>query len=246
MRHAYLIAAFAVFAPTLGAAVSMDVAPLVVELGKGAPSAVVTVRNAGAAPIRCQVSSMDWSESAAGEVQLTPSQELSAFPPLFQLKPGEERKIRVGATVPPAQVERTWRLFIEEVPSAVDTPQDKSTVRFRTRLAIPVFLRPANPAPRATLTLERAAGKLRLLVQNDGNLHFRPDLITLTMTGADGKPLFESEISTWTVLAGMRRSAEVPLPRERCEAVRSASVVAVTREGPVQATLALPEGVCAH
>ena len=38
---------------------------------------------------------------------------------------------------------------------------------------------------------------------------------------------------------------ELPaVPKEKCAAVRAAVVVAVTRQGPVQATLALPDGAC--
>lgn len=245
VTRAAAFAALLLAAPTVGAALSMEVAPLLIEIGRDAPSAIVTVRNAGSDVMRCQVSAMAWSESLQGEPQLTPSQELSFFPPLFQLKPGEERKIRVGATVAPAGVERAWRLFVEEVPSAVESGGGRTTVQFRTRFAIPVFQLPLQPAPRAALKIERLDGKLKLLVQNDGNVHFRPEIFAVTMRDATGKSVFDAEIPTWTVLAGRSAARDIPLPPGvHCAAVRGVSVVAASRDGPVQATMALPDGAC--
>src|SRR5690242_12064844 len=123
----------------------MQVSPVWVEIGPAAPSAVITVRNGGSTPARYQLSAMSWTEPRAGAARLEPSSELSFFPPLFQLGAGEERKVRIGATVPPGATERAWRLFVEEIPAAVEAPPAAGQIRIRTRFGIPVFQAPLAP-----------------------------------------------------------------------------------------------------
>jgi fimbrial chaperone protein len=240
-----LAAAGALVLPVSPRAASMEIAPILVELGPKAPSAVVAVRNGGTTPTRYQVTAMAWTEPAAGQTKLVPSQELAAYPPLFTLAAGEERKIRVGATVPPGADERAWRLFVEELPSAVGPSGTGAQIQIRTRFAIPVFLAPIHPEPAGAVSLAVVGGLLETVVRNAGNVHLRPGAIAVTLFGAADEKLGTIEVAPAVVLALSERASRVDVPRELCARVRSAMLVADLPNEKLRASLALPDGACA-
>src|SRR6185436_2063955 len=90
-----------------GAAVS--VSPVLVHLSATQRSEVIEFTNAGQTPARFQAEVHAWHESAAGELTLSPTKDLLFFPSLFEIPPGETRRIRVASTVAPGPVERSYR-----------------------------------------------------------------------------------------------------------------------------------------
>jgi fimbrial chaperone protein len=245
LRLALLLAAAGALAtPARPQAANLEVQPVLVELGAGAPSATITVRNGGAAPMRYQVSPMAWTQPDGTETKLAPSSELSAFPLLFSLAAGEERKVRVGATVPPGSDERAWRLLVEELPSAVE-PGAGAHVTILTRFAIPVFQAPARPLAAPAAELERAGAAIRVTLRSAGNVHVRPSGLRLTLLGEGGEAVHAADVPAVVVLAKGRRVAEVPVPAELCGKVRSARLDVELPQGPLRSTLQLPDGACA-
>lgn len=242
-----LLAALAALAalawPATGAA-NMEVSPVVVQLSSAVPAAIVTIRNGDPTPVRYQATAFSWTEERAGEPRLAPSQDLSVFPPVFQLAPGEERRIRVGTTVAPGPSERSWRLFVEALPVAVEAPVGKASVQIRTRFALPVYLAPAAPRPRATLTLGRDGGKVTIVLRNTGNVHVRPPPFTVTLLGAAGDTVGELAVPGGFVLPGSARVEALPVSPDRCARVRRATAALQVGEEKVAADLALPAGVC--
>jgi fimbrial chaperone protein len=225
-------------------AANLEISPVFVELGKQTPSVTVTVRNGGTTPMRYQVSAMTWTEAAAGKPKLTPSTDLAAFPPLFALGPGEERKVRVGATVPPGTDERAWRLFVEELPAPAEGKAG-AQVTFLTRFALAVFQAPTDPRPRLEVALERVAGTVRATLRNAGNVHVRPTQVTVAFLAAPGDQLHVAEVSPVVLFPSLERTADVAALPEVCAKIRQAVLVAELPDGPVKATLSLPDGACA-
>ena len=63
-----------------------------------------------------QVSAFSWDQDIHGGIVLSPTRDVVFFPMMLTLAPGEQRRIRVGSTVPaveisarPQRAERTWR-----------------------------------------------------------------------------------------------------------------------------------------
>src|ERR1700722_20328393 len=97
-------------------AASFEVSPVALSLSAATTTGIVDVTNLSKDPVRLQVTGFAWRQGPDGEIQLGPTDELTFFPALVSLKPGEDRKIRVGVKAAPGLLEKTYRIFVEELP----------------------------------------------------------------------------------------------------------------------------------
>src|SRR5207253_10011104 len=134
----------------------------------------LTLRNDGAETVRYRVSATSWNQSSRGELQLSPTSEVLFFPALFSLRPGEERNVRVGVGTPFGLVEKTYRVFVEELPPTERPAQPSSEVRVLTRVGVPVFLQPLRAVERRSIEgLEARGGRASFRVAYRGPALFR-------------------------------------------------------------------------
>jgi fimbrial chaperone protein len=224
---------------------SLTVDPTRVTLTARTGSTLVTVRNEGSETIRVQLSAFAWSQSITGDVELQPTQDVVYFPRLFSLAPGEERKIRVGTTAAFGDVERTYRLFVEELPPLVRAPGENA-VRMLTKFGIPVFLRPAAATAKAALTGVGLSGsRLTFTLQNAGNVHFVPEAVRVEALGSNGQSVFDRKMDGWYVLAGGSRLYELDVPAPQCGTVRSFQIeIRLRQDAVVRGQLDTPQGAC--
>lgn len=240
----FAVAAFLASAPAGSRGQNLEISPVLVDVSAAKPSMVVTIRNTGAGPMRYQVKAHRWSEDRQGKPTLVPAGDLAVFPELFQLAAGASRKVRVGATVPPERIERSWRLVVEELPDAV--AQAGQTVVVRTRFAIPVFQAPVRIETGCDLALERDTRGLALVVKNRGTTRAKPISTTVELWDGAGKKLKALDVTPWYVLAGAERAWEVKVPDDLCAAVRSSKVVVDIAGKRLEASQPFPDGVCAR
>lgn len=228
-------------------AADLQVHPVSIDLSGAEPRATVALRNVGREPVWLEVQTAAWSQSPEGELQTAPTDEIVVFPPLLTLAPGEERNLRVGTTARPGAAERTYRVFLQELPPA-GKPGERQQVRVLSRLGLPVFLAPQRPASSAALEgLGASGGKARFALRNAGSVRLRPAEVKLVARGAAGHTLFARPLDAWYVLAGGERRYELSLPQEQCPAIRTLAVEVTLAEGqpPLRAEQALAEGACA-
>jgi fimbrial chaperone protein len=218
---------------------------VLVELTAREPRAILSVRNAGCEPVRIEVKRSLWAQAEDGQMQLSPTEEVVVFPPLLTLGPGEERNLRVGATAGAAAAERSYRIFVEELPPP-EKPGQRSQVQVLSRIGIPVFLAPERPLARAALVgLRLEKGRARFALRNTGTVRVRPSQVRLAGLSADGRPLFSSPVEAWYVLADGERQWEVPVPPEACPGLRSLEVEAALDGEVLRARAEVPGGACA-
>lgn len=226
-------------------AAGLEVVPILVELERGAPRASLLVRNLSDAPARMELAVSAWTEGPAGEAVLGPAPNLVVYPPLLELPPRGERKVRVSATSGFGSVEGAYRLFVSELPSP-DRPAQKNAVRFLTRVGVPVFLLP--PKKLVRLTLAEAAvrgGKLGFLLRNEGNTRLYPTQLTVEGLGSAGDVLFSGKVDAWYVLAGGQRALEYAVPKADCAKVRKLTIELTAGKIPVRTGVETPGGACA-
>jgi fimbrial chaperone protein len=224
---------------------TFTVNPTRVTLSARTASALVSVRNDSDQPVRLELKLHAWTQAPDGQMQLAPTEDLVVFPTLVTLKPGEQRNIRIGATTAFADVEKTYRVFLEELPAATaGTPG--AAVRMLTRVGIPVFLEPSKPAAHASLAgIGLSAGVLHFRLRNDGNVYFVPDDIRVRGYSATGAPVVDKTAKGWYVLAGGVRDFALPFEAPGCAAVRRVEIEVHVGDTALSGRLDAPGGACA-
>jgi fimbrial chaperone protein len=208
-----------------GLAAAFTVTPVRVLLGRGTNSALLNVRNDSTEPIRFQISLQAWNQSADGDMQLSDTTDLVFFPTLMELKPGEEKKVRIGSAFKaPVATERSYRIFFEELPppQVTATEQERQAaaqVRVLTKMGVPIFIQPANPVIKADLANLTVNGQaVAFEVKNSGNSFFTLTAATVTGLSKTGQTTFTRKQDGWYVLAGGTRRFEFQVPADACGA----------------------------
>ena len=209
----------------------LNVTPIQIRLSPQVTKAMLTLRNDGAETMRYQVSATSWNQTSRAELQLAPTKEIVFFPGLFTLKPGEERNVRIGVGTPFGLVEKTYRVFVEELPPTERPAQTTSQVRVLTRVGVPVFLSPSRALERRAIeNLSATHGRASFRVSNQGTVHFREDSVQLRGVDAAGKELFAREQKGWYVLAGGSLDYDFELPKS-CPGLASVAAVVTAENG---------------
>ncbi len=204
-------------------AASFTVTPVRVFLGPGATSALLTVRNDSTEPIRFQISLRAWNQAPDGDMQLSDTNDLVFFPALMELKPAEEKKVRVGSAFKaPVTTERSYRIFFEELPPPqVSAPKETAglgaQVRVLTKMGVPIFVQPPNPVVKGELAnVSVANGTISFDVQNVGNSFFTVNAAKVTGVSKSGATTFTKQQEGWYVLAGGARHFAFQIPADAC------------------------------
>ncbi|MEO8181807.1 MAG: fimbria/pilus periplasmic chaperone [Deltaproteobacteria bacterium] len=219
-----------------GAAVSIN--PVRVQLSASQRSEVIELKNAGQAPARFQAEAQAWHETAVGQMTLSPTKDLLFFPSLFEIPPGETRRIRIASTVRPGPVERSYRLILTEFPGG-STP---GTVQVLSRLSIPVFVQPKDPKPAPSVQAEVQGGQLVLRIANAGNAYFRAQLVRVVARSKKGDVVFEHSFRGWYVLAKGERRYNVDVPAQTCAEIATLHATLRGEQGDASATSAIRPG----
>ncbi len=197
---------------------AFTVNPIKIALSGKDQSALLSLQSQSSEELRFKVAVKAWSQNPQGEMQLTDTKDIVVFPALLTLGPKEERKLRIGATVPAGAVEKTYRVFVEELP-ALRAPQSetKSEVKVLTKMGIPIFIRPAKPqAAGAVEGMAIVKGKLSFTVKNKGNVYFLVQSVKVKAVDAAGATTFEKSVEGWYLLAGGTRVWDLDFPKDVC------------------------------
>jgi fimbrial chaperone protein len=224
-------------------AATFTVEPTQIHLSARTTSVLLTLRNDSQETLRFELSAFAWGQSPSGELQLEPTEDVVFFPALLTLGPGESRRVRVGSATTIADREKTYRIFVEELP-----PLDRTTggVRVLTKMGIPIFLRPAKETSSATLSgLRQQNGALHFTLSNDGTVHFVPQEIRVRgLAGA--ATAIDNRLDGWYVLAGGRREFDMAFPTADCSRITSVIVDVQFGADSLQERLQTPNGVCSR
>lgn len=236
LAAAALIAA-ALIAAAPAAAGTFQISPTRLELPSKGSSAVVTLTNTDVEAVRLQAKVFAWSQSPSGEQELVAAPDLVVFPTLFTLAPGESRRVKVGITVGPQARERTYRLFLEELPP----PASRGVgLRVLTRLSVPIFQAPLREVRAGAISrVAMVGGKLGIDVRNQGTVSVMLKSARAVATDAAGAVVWQGEASGWYLLAGGLRTFELEVPAEQAARVAAVEVEALTDQGGWKQRVAL-------
>jgi fimbrial chaperone protein len=186
-----------------------SVAPIRVDFGASQRIGAVTVTSEDDHPLVFKNSPSLWTQNADGGDVYTPTSDLVVTPPLLRVETGEPRIVRIGTLREPGDVERSYRVFLEEQAPA-NTEGGGATIAVVIKFGVPVFVAPRTERVAGNAEIvERKPGKLTLQVKNTGNVHFNVEGIT-----ANGVAV--KDVSSWYLFPEAARRYDLAIPAEAC------------------------------
>ncbi len=233
--------------PTAAIPGEFQVSPIRLDLGKTARSGVITVSNVGSGKVNLQIRATEWTQDRAGKDLYSETSDIVYFPRIISLEKGDAQVIRVGMKGAPPVSEKTYRLYIEEIPEPNRAEAGKTQVAIAIRFGVPIFIKPVNERLKGLVDpITVVKGAATAHVSNAGNVHFRITTVAITGTTADGQEVFAKEIKGWYLLAGAERSYSEPIPPDVCrrleqiQFVVKADELTITGSHPVYKEMCFP------
>lgn len=246
-----LLLFIAIFLHGAAFAADFQIQPTTLELSSGAKSGAFSVINSGNESINFQISVKEWAQDAEGKDVYTDTQDIVFFPKIMTTGPNEQRAIRIGIKVPAALREKTYRLFVEEIPTQKKQDEVKGLEKIRAgvtiafRFAVPIFAMPLQPKAGGVIeNVGMSKGAVKAIVKNTGNVHFKLLSVTFHGKAADGTELFSKEFAGWYVLQGLSRSYEAAVPPDVCAKLATMEVKAHAENLTIDGTLNVQKKMC--
>jgi len=229
----FVVAPLAIGAPCAHAA-SLQISPVIVDLGARDQAATVLLNNTSATESMFgQVRVFKWDQHA-GEDVLVPTEDMVASPPLIRIAPASSQLIRLVRTKADALPdEGAYRVLIDEIATPGQAPQEGVTLRLR--YSVPVFVNPLQAGtPTLKWRLQRdKAGAMQLQVVNSGNRRAQISAVTFVV---DNRPVSFNPGLLGYALAGRSREWVVP-PSAGVDLRRTSRVQALVNGAPIEATI---------
>jgi len=102
--------------PAIAWAGEWRVTPIRLDLGKDAKNSAVTVFNRVGERLQVQMDAMEWTQDAEGKDRYKETRDILFFPRIMIFDRKGEKILRAGIKIPAIEKEKTYRLFIEEIP----------------------------------------------------------------------------------------------------------------------------------
>lgn len=223
-----------------------SVLPIRLELGPSVRSGVIAVRNDGKSKLTFQMQSVDWFQDPAGKDQYSETRDLIFYPKIMSVEPGQEGLIRVGLKAPVGPTERTYRLFIEEMPGPpVPRTESGAQINVLLRFGAPIFVAPQQPRDGLEMAAPQVEkGTLTFKVRNSGNRHQVVQGIDIKGHDGQGAEVFALTLADRYLLTGTTKSYTASIPGDRCTRVSALSIILKTDKLRHEEKLHINGGVC--
>lgn len=131
----------------------------------------VTITNEAEQPVVLQADVYEWRQTAGGEDQLVPSDDLILAPPIIKLAGRGRQVVRLARLQPPdASRQLTYRLILRELPEVGISKG--INVPIALALSMPVFITPPVAKHRTSCTASRDdRGALSVVCSNTGTAY---------------------------------------------------------------------------
>ncbi|MDQ3059424.1 MAG: fimbria/pilus periplasmic chaperone [Pseudomonadota bacterium] len=236
----------ALLASGLASAGEFSVHPIRLELGGALRSGVIGVRNEGKEKLTFQLQAMAWTQDASGKDEYADTSDLIFFPKIMSVEPGEEGLVRVGSKNAVVPTERTYRLFIEELPGVAKKAEGSGAqINVLIRFGAPVFIKPLTPQDSLDIeSLALARGVVTLRAKNTGNGHQMVQGIELKGADAQGNEVYALTLADRYLLAGTTKSYSTTIAADQCAKIATLALDFKTDKLSVTRKLDVTRAMC--
>lgn len=231
------------FIPLFAFSGEFRVTPIRLDFDRGTRSGTITIVNEGNERLNVQMKAFEWTQDASGKDQYSETNEIIFFPKIMTIEKNEEKILRAGIRIPATTKEKTYRLFIEEIPAP--RKGEGVSVAIAIRFGVPIFVKPLKEEIKGVIEkIELSKGTLNITVRNTGNTHFTIQTIHLKGKNAKGEEIFSKELSGWYLLAGVSRLHSTTIPEETCKAISKLEVEVKTDRLNLNGHLDVDQAMC--
>lgn len=231
------------YSPRAACAAEWRVSPIRLELGSDAKSGVISVINESTGRFQVQMKAFRWEQDAEGKDQYTESNDIIFFPKLMIFDKPEERILRAGIKMPAGTKEKTYRLFIEEIPEPKKS--ETTSIAVAIRFGVPIFVKPVKEEAKGEITrLELSKGECRVTAKNTGNVHFIINAVNIKGKNLKGEEAFAKKLDGWYLLNGASRVYTTAIPREACSKTAKLDVEITTDHFILHGKLDVDKSMC--
>lgn len=245
-RNGFILIGFALFLfsfPSFSRAGEWRVTPIRLDLGREARSGAITVVNEMDGRLQVQMKAFEWTQDEEGKDLYAETDDILFFPRMILFEKNEERIIRAGIRMPPATKEKTYRLFIEEIPEP--RKGEGANVAIAIRFGVPIFVKPLKEEVKGEIEkMGMSNGTIAARVRNAGNRHFV--ILSVIVKGKNGRneEIFTKELSGWYLLAGASRLYTTTVPPDVCPNLARLDIEVKTDTVTLPGSLVAEKSMC--
>jgi fimbrial chaperone protein len=219
------------------------VTPIRLDFDRGAKSGVITVVNEGEEKLHVQMKAFEWTQDAEGKDQYVETNDIIFFPRMMTLEKKEEKILRAGIKIPATTKEKTYRLFIEEIPGPRKV--EGVNVAIAIRFGVPIFVKPFKEDAKGVIEkIELSKGVLNVRVKNAGNVHFIIHSVNIKGKNTKEEEVFSKELSGWYLLNNVSRIYTTPIPGEFCKNIAKLEIEIKTNRFNFNGKLDVVQTMC--
>lgn len=139
---------------------------------------------------RFEIAVYTWRQNDGVDSERPDLDDVVVVPRLFELRPGESKRVRVGVLQSDPSIESDYRVHVEQL---FDPQPERSGVHFLLAYSLPLFTTPDRRITEAHIAAIFGGGRLFVRIQNDGNVHAFARSISVTWRGTTssfGRPFY--------------------------------------------------------
>ena len=225
------------FLASSAAASSFTVKPVRVNLSENNASALLNIMNESDGELRFQMHVYTWTQSEIGEIKLAPTKDIVFFPTVLTVEAHGTRNVRVGSNVAADATEKTYRIFVHELPAS-NASSASNALQILTEMGIPIFLQRGKGEPKGKLdAVAIEKGQLHFTVQNIGTAHLLLQTVHVDAFDRDGASVIKRDLPAWYILADGVRRYSMPLAGNECSKVHHVVITASSESQEIHSQL---------
>ena len=229
--------------PSIAFSGEFRVTPIRLEFNRGTKSGVITIVNEGEEKLTVQMKAFEWTQDGEGKDGYTETSDIIFFPRIMSLEKNEEKILRAGIKIPAATKEKTYRLFIEEIPGPKKA--EGANIAIAIRFGVPIFVKPLKEEAKGEIEkIDLSKGVLNALIRNRGNTHFIINAIVVKGKNVKGEEVFTKELSGWYLLSGVSKLYTTSILQEVCKGLSKLDVEVKTDRFNLNGKLDVDQAMC--
>jgi len=230
--------------PFYAQSASFDIQPIKIFFDARTRAEKLLIRNQSDGDLSLQVRAFKWSQDGQGKDVYEDTADIVFFPKILTLHKEEEKIIRIGVNSPPSQAEKTYRIYVEELPVNSVLPEG-AAVRIILKVGVPIFMNPLRADAKGNITSFLVqGGKTRFKISNEGNLHFIITSFHVKGRDNEGKEIFSKEFGGWYLLGGASRTYETTIPVDICNKLSTLDITGKTDRFTLNSSTPVSKSMC--